>query len=418
MAEAYKGLTGVIEANLQKQVDAVKTRYQQEQTALDLSKQSEAAQIAKSTVLLLDALTQQTALRRQATTDTLKLIDDESKARIDAAARQGQTEAERSANVTRVENEILATKRQSMAQAATEYRAHVDALNAEANRHLAEIVRIEEAKRQLSMTTEERIRDIRRQGMTEFEATEDRKRQVVELQTKAREALANGEFEQARQFAQKAMDLAAQVASSQTAEAKRAEEAKKQSEQAHSQVVQLEAQSREAYRKQEFTTAEALMRQAEQLRAELAQKTKESDAAITQGKEGVNRSIQDIRESEDILNKTLDAQAQAHQKAAQSALAAREQIKQTLTDTETQIDQITAKLKDGLKLTLTAWCEHHNIPYQGVPVGTIKKHATGKGNAGKDEMITSVRERGHTPVDDNEADALALLHWAIETQEV
>ena len=50
--------------------------------------------------------------------------------------------------------------------------------------------------------------------------------------------------------------------------------------------------------------------------------------------------------------------------------------------------------------------------------GTIKKHATGKGNAGKDDMIASVRLRGHTPVDDNEADALALLHWAVETQEV
>ena len=62
---------------------------------------------------------------------------------------------------------------------------------------------------------------------------------------------------------------------------------------------------------------------------------------------------------------------------------------------------------------LTAWCEHHNIPYQGVPVGTIKKHATGKGNAGKDEMIAAIRARGHTPGDDNEADALALLHWAI-----
>ena len=34
-------------------------------------------------------------------------------------------------------------------------------------------------------------------------------------------------------------------------------------------------------------------------------------------------------------------------------------------------------------------------PYQGVPVGTIKKHATGKGNASKDEMIASVRELGH-----------------------
>lgn len=72
----------------------------------------------------------------------------------------------------------------------------------------------------------------------------------------------------------------------------------------------------------------------------------------------------------------------------------------------------------GFMGLLTAWCEHHNIPYQGVPVGTIKKHATGKGNAGKDEMVSSVRRRGHDPVDDNEADALALLHWAVETQEV
>ena len=72
----------------------------------------------------------------------------------------------------------------------------------------------------------------------------------------------------------------------------------------------------------------------------------------------------------------------------------------------------------GFLATLTAWCEHHQIPYQGVPVGTIKKHATGKGNAGKEDVIAAVRARGHAPVDDNEADALALLHWAIETQEV
>ena len=52
MAEAYKGLTAMVEANLQKQVDAVKARYQQEQTALELSKASEATQIAKSTLLL------------------------------------------------------------------------------------------------------------------------------------------------------------------------------------------------------------------------------------------------------------------------------------------------------------------------------------------------------------------------------
>ena len=73
-----------------------------------------------------------------------------------------------------------------------------------------------------------------------------------------------------------------------------------------------------------------------------------------------------------------------------------------------------AHVYGGFLATLTAWCEHHQIPYQGVPVGTIKKHATGKGNASKDEMVASARARGHAPADDNEADALALLHWAIE----
>lgn len=354
MAEAYKGFTSIVEANLQRQVEAVKARFDQEKNALELSKQSEAAQITKSTQLLTEALTQQTTLRQQATTATLKLIDDEGRARSEAAQRQGQTEAERSANVTRVENEILATKRQTMTQALSEYRQHIDALNAEANRHLAEVKRIEEEKRQLSMTTDERIREIQRQGMTEFQATEDRKRQVVEYQTKAREALANGEFEQARQLAQKAMDLAAQVASSQTSEAKRGEDARKQSEQAVSQVTQLEAQSREAYRKQEYAQADALMRQADQLRAELAQKTKDADTQIAQSKDGVNQAIQRIRESEEILTKTLDAEAQAHKTAAQAALSARDQIRQTLEQTQTQIDQITAKLKDGLKVTLDA----------------------------------------------------------------
>ena len=72
----------------------------------------------------------------------------------------------------------------------------------------------------------------------------------------------------------------------------------------------------------------------------------------------------------------------------------------------------------GFLATLTAWCEHHQIPYQGVPVGTIKKHATGKGNASKDDVLIAMRALGHAPADDNEADALALLRWAIASQEV
>jgi Holliday junction resolvasome RuvABC endonuclease subunit len=49
-------------------------------------------------------------------------------------------------------------------------------------------------------------------------------------------------------------------------------------------------------------------------------------------------------------------------------------------------------------------------------VGTIKKHATGKGNASKEEMIAAARAKGFNPTDDNQADALMLLCFAIEQE--
>jgi len=72
----------------------------------------------------------------------------------------------------------------------------------------------------------------------------------------------------------------------------------------------------------------------------------------------------------------------------------------------------------GLMATLTAWAELRGVPYEGVPVGTIKRHASGKGNADKAAMVAAVRARGFSPADDNEADAIAILLWAIETKGV
>jgi Holliday junction resolvasome RuvABC endonuclease subunit len=71
-----------------------------------------------------------------------------------------------------------------------------------------------------------------------------------------------------------------------------------------------------------------------------------------------------------------------------------------------------AHVYGGLLATLTAWAELKAIPYEGVPVGTIKRYATGKGNADKAAVIAAMQARGFHPADDNEADALALLLWA------
>lgn len=75
-----------------------------------------------------------------------------------------------------------------------------------------------------------------------------------------------------------------------------------------------------------------------------------------------------------------------------------------------------AHVYGGLMATLTAWCEQNQVPYQGVPVGTIKRHATGRGNADKAAVIEAIQAKGHPVTNDNEADALALLYWAIEEE--
>jgi hypothetical protein len=64
----------------------------------------------------------------------------------------------------------------------------------------------------------------------------------------------------------------------------------------------------------------------------------------------------------------------------------------------------------GFMATLTALCEEVGIPYGGVPVGTIKKHATGKGNSNKEKMMAAYRLKfGVDPQDDNETDARFLF---------
>jgi hypothetical protein len=77
---------------------------------------------------------------------------------------------------------------------------------------------------------------------------------------------------------------------------------------------------------------------------------------------------------------------------------------------------IAAHAYGGFLAELTAWCEERGHPYEGVPVGVIKRFATGKGNADKQAVVDAIRARGFSPADHNEADAIAILLWAIATR--
>jgi Holliday junction resolvasome RuvABC endonuclease subunit len=75
-----------------------------------------------------------------------------------------------------------------------------------------------------------------------------------------------------------------------------------------------------------------------------------------------------------------------------------------------------AHVYGGLMATLTAICEHRKIAYTGLPVQTIKKHATAKGNADKKLMIACARARWPEQgiVDDNQADSLWVLDCGLQ----
>jgi Holliday junction resolvasome RuvABC endonuclease subunit len=73
-----------------------------------------------------------------------------------------------------------------------------------------------------------------------------------------------------------------------------------------------------------------------------------------------------------------------------------------------------AQVYGGFVAVLMVFCEHHQITYEGVHVGTIKKRWTGNGAAKKHDMIARCVEQGFKPANDNEADAIALLHIACD----
>lgn len=61
---------------------------------------------------------------------------------------------------------------------------------------------------------------------------------------------------------------------------------------------------------------------------------------------------------------------------------------------------------------LKMFCETKHIPYTGYSPSEIKKHATGKGNAKKADMVLAARQKFGLVHGDNEADALWILDLA------
>ncbi|MFY3079802.1 hypothetical protein ACOTF2_07115 [Achromobacter xylosoxidans] len=67
----------------------------------------------------------------------------------------------------------------------------------------------------------------------------------------------------------------------------------------------------------------------------------------------------------------------------------------------------------GFRAMLEMVADQHRVALVPFGVGQIKKYWTGSGVAKKDDMFMQAKVRGFAAVDDNNADALAILHLAI-----
>jgi Holliday junction resolvasome RuvABC endonuclease subunit len=67
----------------------------------------------------------------------------------------------------------------------------------------------------------------------------------------------------------------------------------------------------------------------------------------------------------------------------------------------------------GMVTDVLAWAADIGAETMPIHTGALKKFATGKGNAGKSEMVKAARGRGYDPEDDNAADACLLLEYVL-----
>jgi len=82
-----------------------------------------------------------------------------------------------------------------------------------------------------------------------------------------------------------------------------------------------------------------------------------------------------------------------------------------------------AQVVHSLSAVMLTWAEQNNVPVQSIPISTLKKYATGKGNANKIDMINACNEQFGTELNpeeyetsgvDNIADATFLCAMAVQ----
>ncbi len=294
ITSAYQSMAGQIDANATDQINAIKARYAEEKRLIAETKGDSDARYAAESQALITATQQQIEILKDAARQKTELIDQEYTIAAMATRVMYDNERERANALQTLDNEVMQKKRTVLAQMLSDYRSHIDALNAEADRNFQAVKAIEDQKRGLTSSTQDRIRSLQQSAMGEYAAYQDKLKQVDELNAKARAAILEGQSEQAVEYAKKAQEVASGIASG----------------------------------------------------------VKENGKEIVSQANATATAIGKITESESIAQAALDARKTAHQQVAQAAQQEAQAVETSMSGVATQLQSVNAQLKDGLSFTI------------------------------------------------------------------
>lgn len=209
LSASYKQVSADIKSIWDARVADIEANYKRQEAAAQSASRSEAATIRESTQALLASEREKISAVEAAAQQIESAWKTTFGQAIALARAAGQ-------DVQAIERQAVDARIALYGQLESAYRSTVDRLIAEEQRHLAAAKAAEEARLNLKLSVEDRIRELSRKGMDAYAAYLDRIRQIDEKQSQARAALAAGNYEQARKLAEEAIALAERSASAVT----------------------------------------------------------------------------------------------------------------------------------------------------------------------------------------------------------
>ena len=243
------------------------------------------------------------------------------------------------ANSAQAEFYILQTKQQAWQQALQAYQTTISGLIQEEERRKQAVLLIEQEIQRARLSTDQFIRELRRQEMSEVEAYRDRVAEAEEYIARMRKALAEGNLQEARKYYDYSLQAIRQISSGVQDEALKHEARNKQIElaqqlqQEYVSALEKEKQAHQAVAQEAASAREAISQKIEEIKqkiAELSQQRQEIKIDIKLETEATKARFQQLKQELEAQFGQIKAAVQLYDEAARQKAQVLKQDLETL----------------------------------------------------------------------------------------